>query len=429
MTDIIQPVKGTRDFYPPQKAVLTWLSQNMRKVSEMYGYQEYDGPFLEPIELYAAKSGDELVKEQAFVFPDRSDNLITLRPELTPTLTRMVAQQQQHLYYPLRWWSFGPFWRYESPQKGRAREFFQWNVDMIGVDTPEADAEMAAIMATFFKEVGLKPDQIQVMINNRRLMDRQLREMEIPPEKRGDIFKLIDKLDKLNDQEWEAYAEEIGLSPVQIDALKATLENEDLWEESEELIRFFKAVEALGVSDYVQFAPAIIRGLDYYTGTVFEAQALTANLRRAVLGGGRYDDLLADVGGDPLPGVGFAMGDMVLEIILEELGLLPGERDITPADVLVTVFDEDTLFESYKLASELREQGLTVNCYPEVEKLGKQFRHANRIGSRVATILGPEEMAENLVAVKNLETRNQIQVPRAETAPAIRKMLDEENGS
>src|SRR4030065_2828218 len=167
MKGIIQPLKGTRDFYPEIMAVRTWLYNTIRQVSESFGYQEYEAPFLESIELYAAKSGEELVKEQSFVFPDRSGNLITLRPELTPSLTRMIAKRTRQLTFPLRWWSFGPFWRYERPQKGRTREFFQWNIDLVGIDTPEADAELVAIITSFFKRVGLSPQQTVILVNNR----------------------------------------------------------------------------------------------------------------------------------------------------------------------------------------------------------------------------------------------------------------------
>ena len=426
MADIIQPVKGTRDFYPEDKATITWLHEKMRLASERFGYQEFDGPFLEYIDLYAAKSGEELVKEQSFVFPDKSDNLLALRPELTPTLVRMIAQRQQHLYYPLRWWSFGPFWRYESPQKGRGREFFQWNVDLIGSDTAGADAEVVAVMASFFQELGLNPQQVRILVNNRRLMDRELAALDIPPQDRNDIFHLIDKRDKMEAEEWAAYAADMGLSSDQFQGLQDVIQNDDLWRASAELVDFFQAIEAFGASDYVEFAPYIIRGLDYYTGTVFEAQAVTADVRRALAGGGRYDNLLADVGGDPLPGVGFALGDMVLIVVLEELGLLPENRKATPAPVIVTVFDEDTLQESYQLAAELRRAGLKVNCYPEVEQLGKQFRHANRIGSRVATVLGPEELAEGKVAVKDLRARDQVQVERDEAAAHIRSLLEKD---
>ena len=164
----IASVKGTRDFYPEDMAFQRWLYASIRAVSEQFGYQEYDGPFLERVELYAARSGDELVREQSFVFPDRSGELIALRPELTPSLARMIAARSKVLPRPIRWWSFGPFWRYEQPQRGRSREFFQWNIDLLGVNSPEADAEIAAIAAAFLRRVGLGPDAVRIFINNRR---------------------------------------------------------------------------------------------------------------------------------------------------------------------------------------------------------------------------------------------------------------------
>ncbi len=180
MSPLIQSLKGTRDFYPEDMAMRNWLYGKLRKVSESFGYQEYEGPFLESIELYGVKSGEELVNQQSFVFPDRGGDMITLRPELTPTLARLVAQRQRQLAFPLRWWSFGPFWRYERPQKGRTREFFQWNIDLIGVDTPEADAEMIAIAVAFFEETGLTPQQVQILVNNRALMDGRVRQAGDP---------------------------------------------------------------------------------------------------------------------------------------------------------------------------------------------------------------------------------------------------------
>ncbi len=429
MKKIINPVKGTRDFYPQDKSVNSWLYQNIREVSESFGYQEFDGPFLESIDLYAAKSGEELVKEQSFVFPDKNGNLIALRPELTPSLVRMIAQQQQQLYYPLRWWSFGPFWRYESPQKGRGREFFQWNADLIGVDSPEADAEMAALMAEFFKKIGLPSNQIKVFVNNRRLMEKELSKLDISPDKLGNVFRLIDRRDKLSDKDWQAYALKIGLETKQFDGVKTLLASEDLWKESNELVQFFSAVNALGVSDYVEFSPRIIRGLDYYTGTVFEALAISTDVRRSVSGGGRYDNLLADVGGDSLPGVGFAMGDMVINVILEELSLLPENRSSSPAKVLVTVFDKESLMDSYQLGADLRQAGLKVYSYPSPDKLGKQFRHADRIGAKIAIVLGPDEIASQQVAIKDLKTREQIIVLRVEAPAVIRDILDTDSGA
>ena len=313
---LINSVKGTRDFYPEDMAVRTWLYKNVRDVSESYGYQEWEGPLIESISLYAAKSGEELVKEQAFVFEDRGGDLLTLRPELTPTLARMVAQRQRELVYPFRWWSFGPFWRYERPQKGRTREFFQWNIDLIGSDTAEADAELIAICASFFERVGLNPSQVKININNRRLMDHVLEKMSVQAENKKDVFRLIDRKDKMSLPDWRSYAVDLGLQKYQIDALLDVLDDDQLWQQSSELRSVFATLDAMGVSTYVKFDPQVIRGLDYYTGTVFEARDEDGG--RAILGGGRYDNLVADVGGEPLPGVGFAMGDVMMTVILKK---------------------------------------------------------------------------------------------------------------
>ncbi len=429
MKNLIQSIKGTRDFYPQEMGVRNFLYAKMRRVSEAYGYQEYDGPFLESIDLYAAKSGEELVKEQSFVFPDRGGDLITLRPELTPTLVRMVAQRQNKLVFPLRWWSWGPFWRYERPQKGRTREFFQWNVDIVGAVSPEADAELAAVMATFFNEVGLQPDEVQVLVNNRRLMEDELEGLGIGAELRTQVFRLIDRRDKMTPSEWEAYALESGLDHEQLTGLKELLGDQDLWQKSDELRRFFKAVEALGVKEYVRFAPHIIRGLDYYTGTVYEAQEQKGDIRRAILGGGRYDNLMADVGGEPLPGVGFAMGDLVITLILEKLGRLPEELESSPAAVLVTVFDEEHMLASFEAAAELRQAGLKVACYPTTARLPKQFKYADRMGMQAVVVIGPEEAASGEVTLKNLLAGTQIRVKREQAPVAIRELLESSPGT
>lgn len=423
MSPLVQSLKGTRDFYPEDMGVRNWLYGKLRKVSEAFGYQEYEGPFLEPIELYAAKSGDELVNQQSFVFPDRGGDLITLRPELTPTLARLVAQRQRQLAYPLRWWSFGPFWRYERPQKGRTREFFQWNIDLIGVDTPEADAEMIAIAVAFFEETGLTPQQVQILVNNRALMDREFAALGIQEEKRPELLRLIDRRDKMRPEEWRTYALQIGLDEEQLAELMRVLEDDDLWRKSEEMVRLFATLDALGVTPYVRFAPQIIRGLDYYTSTVFEAWDVEGDFR-ALFGGGRYDNLVAAVGGEPLPATGFAMGDVVITLLLKKYGLVPDGLGASPAPVLVTVFDESTVLESFKLATEMRRSGVNVACYPEAGKLGKQFKYADRIGVKLALVLGPDEIAAGAVAVKDLKSGSQESVRRADVARKIQQILD-----
>ena len=418
MPTIIHPIKGTRDYYPEDMAVRTLLYQTAREVSESFGYQEIDGPFLESIDLYAAKSGEELVKDQSFVFEDRGGDLITLRPELTPSLARMVAQRQKQLVYPMRWWSWGPFWRYERPQKGRSREFFQWNIDLIGVDSPEADAELIALAASFLRETGLTPNQVQVLVNNRRLMDTELLALGIPTEKRLQVFRLIDRRDKMSSSNWDAYAVEVGLTSRQLDGLKSMLADEGLWHKSSELERTFQVIEALGVTDYVRFAPHVIRGLDYYTGTVFEVWDLDGEFR-SILGGGRYDSLVEAVGGDPLPAVGFAMGGSVISLVLKKYNCLPADEAISNAPVLVTVFSQELLAASFKLATELRNSGFNVVCYPIAAKLSKQFKFGDRMGMRAALILGPDELSQNHVAVKDLLSGEQQNMPIAEVAEFI----------
>lgn len=422
MTSKILPIKGTRDFYPEEMAVRTFIYQTARKVSESFGYQEFDSPFLEPFELYAAKSGDELVKEQSFVFKDRSNELVVLRPELTPSLARMVAQRQKQLVYPLRWWSWGPFWRYEKPQKGRSREFFQWNIDLIGVDSSQADAEMIAISAGFLKESGLTPDQVQVLVNNRQLMVSQLENLQISPELHVQVFRLIDRRDKLPVQEWESYGTQIGLSDYQFQGVKNLLADHNLWQRSPVLTQVFNLLEGLEIADYVRFAPFIIRGLDYYTGTVFEVWDVDGEFR-AILGGGRYDNLVEAVGGTPLPAIGFAMGDVVISLVLKKFGCLHREKISDSTQILVTVFNQDSQKNAFKFASELRNHDLKVICYPSADRLNKQLKFADRIGARIAVILGPDEINSNTVGIKNLQSGNQVTIPAQDAVNKIKSML------
>ncbi len=419
----IKSVKGTRDYYPREMSLRNFLYDKARQVSESFGYQEYDGPFLETLELYAAKSGEELVKEQSFVFPDRGGELITLRPELTPTLARMVAQRQRQLVFPLRWWSWGPFWRYERPQKGRTREFFQWNIDLIGVDTPQADAEMVAIAASFLEACGLTSQEVHLLVNNRQLMEGEILALGIPMEKRLEVFHLIDRKDKLSPEDWRAYALEIGLTSSQYEGLLNVLQDEGLWQKSERMQRFFECVHMLGMGEFVRFSPHVIRGLDYYTSTVFEAWDVKREFR-AILGGGRYDNLVADVGGTPVPAVGFAMGDLVISLVLEAYGHLPSHLDTSPAPILVTVFSEETMGESFRLAGDLRRQGFKVACYPEATKLPRQIKYADRMGMRLVILLGPDEISEGVVSIKDLARMEQVRVTRSQVGQTLSDLLE-----
>jgi len=254
-------------------------------------------------------------------------------------------------------------------------------------------------------------------------MDSEFDALGIGQPKRLDVSNLIDRRSKMKPEAWDEYALEIGINKKQLDALKDILKNFELWKKSDQLVRLFSALEALGIKDYVKFDPNIVRGLLYYTGTVFEAYELSGSLKRAILGGGRYDNLLADVGGQPLPGVGFAMGDVVIGIILQEKELLP-EFIPSPAPVLVTVFDNSLLLKSYALAAELRLNGINVMVYPEPAKLPKQFKFADKMKMKVAITIGTDEADKGLVAVKNLLDGNQQVIPQNEAVKAIRAILE-----
>jgi histidyl-tRNA synthetase len=418
----IRPVKGTRDFFPEDMSFRQWLYAKIREASERFGYQEYDGPFLERMDLYAAKSGEELVKDQSFVFEDRGGELVALRPELTPSLARMVASKSKVLPRPIRWWSFGPFWRYERPQRGRSREFFQWNIDLLGIESPEADAEIVAAGAEFLRGVGLAPDAVSILVNDRRLAESQLDEIGIGPERRPLIFRLIDRRDRMSPEKWTEWSLEEGLSQKEFKALQKILDDRDAWKNSAPLQRFFDAAEALGVSDYVAYDPTVIRGLDYYTGTVFEARD-SGGEYRAIFGGGRYDDLVSAVGGDPVPGTGFAMGDMVIRLVLEQYGAAP-PLSSRPSEILITTFDDASIITSLELAAEFRAAGVSAEWYPAPDKLAKQLKYAVRVGARVAVILGPDEIAAGTVTVRDLESGEQQSVSRDEAATLAKEITE-----
>jgi histidyl-tRNA synthetase len=401
----VQSVKGTRDFYPEEMAFRSWLYGKVQEISRRFGYEEYEAPLLERLELYAAKSGEELVYEQSFVLTDRGGDELALRPELTPSLARMVAQRQAQLVLPVRWFSYGPFWRYERPQRGRTREFFQWNIDLLGAETPTADGEIVAIGAEFLRSVGLSSEEAAIFLNSRRLMERKLSGIGIGDDLRENVFRLIDRRDKLSAKKWSAWALELGLAEDQLEKLKALLDDPDLWQESEELRQVFATAEAMGLADYLVYDASIVRGLDYYTGPVFEAYD-RARTSRAIFGGGRYDNLVADVGGDRITGVGFAMGDVIIELLLGDADKRP-ELPTSPSQVLVTLFNEELYGQTLGLAARLRRAGLNTEQILEPMRLGKQFRYADRKGIPFVVILGPDEVEAGQVVVKNLRTGEQ----------------------
>jgi histidyl-tRNA synthetase len=254
-------------------------------------------------------------------------------------------------------------------------------------------------------------------------MDAEFDTLGIMPDKKADVSGLVDRREKMEAGPWEANAKEIGLTTKQLDGLKTILDDKERWQKSKELVRLFETLESLGVRQYVRFEPNIMRGLLYYTGTVFEAFDFSGGIRRAILGGGRYDNLLGDVGGEPIPAVGFAMGDVVISLILKELKLTP-TLPITPANVLVTTFSSDLVTDSLTLSADLRAKGINVTCYPEPAKLPKQFKFADRMGMRVVLVIGPDEAKDGKVTVKNLASGTQETISRSKVLESVNKILE-----
>jgi histidyl-tRNA synthetase len=334
----------------------------------------------------------------------------------------MVAARSSELPRPIRWWSFGPIWRYERPQKGRSREFFQWNIDLMGVETAEADAEIAAVAVELFRAVGLGPDQIELLVNNRALAESMYRGLGISTELLPATFRLVDRRDKLSEDAWRAFGLELGLSPTSLDGLVRLLGDENGWRESPELTAFFEAAKALGVADYMRYDATVVRGLDYYTGTVFEARDL-AGIYRAILGGGRYDSLVSDVGGDRIPAVGFAMGDVTMGLMIQQAGAPPAGPP-PPAQILVCWIDDPARLESLRIAGELRQAGYQVEWYPAADRLPRQLKYADRQKIPLAVILGSREMAEGQLTLKDLRDGQQTEIARGLITERVAALLD-----
>lgn len=412
MANLIPPVKGTRDFYPELWAYEMWFYQKVKEVSELFGFQEYEGPTLESLDLYAAKSGEELVKKQAFTLKDRSGQTLALRPEMTPTLARMVAQKAGELTFPVKWFTFGRRFRYEQPQKGRGREFFQWDCDILGLESPEADAEVIAIAAILYQKLGLTPSEVRIKVNDRQLLQEKLISINIPEEKIVPVFRLIDKKDKVERKDFFEMGQEIGLTDEQTEAVLQITEEKEAYLKSPWLLAIFESLKKYGVADFVEYDPGVVRGLEYYTRTVFEGWDVKGEFR-AIWGGGRYDNLTAEVGGrEKIPGVGFAMGDMVIAEVLKANNKYPKLNPVK-TQVLVTVFSEELLDPPAEVANSLRTAGINTEIYLKSgEKLDKQIRYADKKSIPFVVIIGPDEVKNGTVTVKNLKTGEQ------KTAPA-----------
>lgn len=419
MSKKFQSLRGFHDLYPEDKLAQTWLIEKIRAVCAKAGFAEYEGPVLESLELYKAKSGQELVSEQTFRFTDRGGRAVALRPELTPTMARMIASRASTLAIPLRWFSVGPFFRYEKPQAGRFRQFNQWNADLVGPTTAEADSEIISILAQFFQDLGVSAEQIVIRISDRKLLETRFAIVGIPRAKFTKVLAVIDKKAKTQKAEFETLLKRLGLIPSQIKDLGKILQDKDFAAESDSLTAIFANLRDLGFSNYLEFNPTIVRGLDYYTGTVFEVYDRAGKFR-ALAAGGRYDNLISDFGGPSLGAVGFGAGIEVILEFLDACGKLPELASANSTKILVTIFDESLIRQALSLTSFLRAEGVACELYPETAKLDKQIKYALKKGIPYMAIIGPAEAERKIVSIKILATGEQLQVSQ-ESLPSLIK--------
>ncbi|HEV8613035.1 MAG TPA: histidine--tRNA ligase [Gemmatimonadales bacterium] len=424
-----QALPGFRDFFPEELARREHIFDAMRRVARRYGFEEYDGPPLEPLELYTDKSGEEIVT-QLYTFTDKGGRQVALRPEMTPTLARMVAERANGLKKPIRWFSIPQLFRYERHQRGRLREHFQLNCDLIGESGPQGDAEIIALAIDVMRALGLGPADVRVRISDRRMLAVLLEESGIGTARQELAYQAIDKLGRSEYAPRRRALEASGAPVAGLQALERLPEIRT-WADLEArfplaagagtpLRECLEALDAMGLGEFVDLDLTIVRGLAYYTGTVFELFDAQRALR-AICGGGRYDDLLQRIGGVNLPALGFGMGDVVLGELLKERGLLPeGPRGAQVFLVAATL--EDRL-RVLRLAHELRDHDLAVEYALGDDKVGKQLKLADARGARFAVVLGPEEAARHAVVLKDLRGGSQREVPLPELAQELAKDL------
>lgn len=407
----LQPYKGARDFYPEDKRFQKWMFAKWRRVFERYGYQEYDAPILEPTDLYLMKGNEEIINEQTYTFADRGDRSVTIRTEMTPSVSRMVAGRRQELVYPLRWYSIPNLWRYERMQRGRLREFWQPNVDIFGVSTLEAEIEMLQIIDDLFQAFKAKRQDYVVKVNSRKLIDAMFKKhFGMDDEETTQLIRATDKIHKTDESVFIPLLDSITnnnetskailsvLKTKNLDELPENVKEHPSYKEIQELIT---QCQSLGITN-VEFDITLMRGFDYYTDIVFEAFDTDPENNRSLLGGGRYDGLVGQFGVEPVPTVGFATSDVSFQNFLETHKLLP---KLTPeTEMVLIVRESESTKGALKAAVELREMGVNVAVDYTERKVDKQFKAAIKSGVRYALFVGKEELKNEQFILKDLKT-------------------------
>jgi len=386
-----QPYKGARDFYPEDKRIQKYMFAKLRQVVESFGYQEYDAPLLEPFDIYAAKSGDELVNEQLYSFEDKGGRKVAIRPEMTPTVSRMVAARRQELAYPLRLYSIPNLWRYERPQHGRLREHWQLNVDLFGIEGLEGDAEIIQVADSILKAFGATPQMYEIRINSRNLLEKRVKAAGVKTSV-GEAIRFVDKFEKLSKDEFRFKLGEVVEKP---DELYGFLTEDG---DSEETKNLKILLEKSGVTN-VRSVYSLARGFDYYSDIVFEVFDTSPANNRSMFGGGRYDGLVGLFGAEPVPTVGFGMGDVTLQNFLVTHRLLP---DLPAETDLVAILIGDVYAGAQAALANLRENGVNVAVDASDRKLDSKIKHAVKSGTRYALFIGETELSAGRFKLRDL---------------------------
>lgn len=407
----LNPIRGFRDLYPDEKATQEYLFAKIRNIADNYGFVSYDGPILEPIDIYLEKTSEELIKRQTYQVVDKNGDVLVMRPEITPSMARMVAARARELTFPLRLFNNGQRFRYEAPQKGRGREFYQQDFDILGPADVVADAEILAAAISVMTELGATTDDFVVYLNSRSEMEKNLTQLGFTSSQYPKLLDAIDRQDKIDSSEFKKLLTNIEPDEQKITKLTELLKNQSE-KKSEYFSALFSLLKNLKIDKYCQINYNITRGLDYYTGLVFEVKMQGGALTRSLFGGGRYDNLVSSYDSKyQIPGVGFATSDVVLLEFLKEKNLLP---QINPrkTKVLVTIFNNDLAGESASCAEMLRKAFIATELYPDATKpLDKQIKYADKAQIPFAVIIGPEETKKNQAIIKDMKTGKQQSIP------------------
>ena len=416
-----QPYKGTRDFFPEHMRFREAMFSVMRKVVRSYGFDEIDAPIVEPVDLYLAKTSEEIVGQQIYSFKDRGDRHVAIRPEMTPTVARMVASRFHETPKPIRWFSIPNVWRYEQPGKGRLREHWQLNCDIFGAASEKlADLELLNLAVDLLRGYGATEKHFNLCLSHRAILNGVFgAELKLPPEKWANVARIMDKRTKIKPEVYSAMLEAEGVTALQkaeldffliekLDYLKKKYHLEG----AEYVIELMKALGELGLGDYVEYDPGVVRGFDYYTGLVFEVFDTHPENRRSLFGGGRYNNLVGAFGKDTLNAVGFGMGDVTLEDFLRTHALLQDRpREV---DIYIALLDENLGPHAFMLATDLRKRGLSVEVSLGAGKLGKQIQEAEKKQIPRVLILGENEAQSRVYSVKTLATGEQLNLKAEE---------------